>query len=87
MIAQQAQFARHHLVDALARIRAISNDIAQTIDLGNPQPANVGEYRLQRFQVGVDIANDRAQRRFLNANGNAGDGHKSNRGDGFSKSA
>ena len=61
----------HHLVDAFAGVGPIADDIAQAIDLGNPLRTNVCEDSLKSFQVGVDITDDRAQRRFLKASSNA----------------
>ena len=67
MVAEQAHVGRHHLVDTFAGVGTVPNNVAQAIDLRNPLPANVCQDRLESFQVGVDITDDRAQRRFLNA--------------------
>jgi hypothetical protein len=58
MISEQAEVELASLIDALARIRAIANDVAEAIDLFNTLIVNVGEHRLERFQVSVNVADD-----------------------------
>jgi hypothetical protein len=58
VVAQQADLAIHHLVDAFLRIRPVPDDIAQTVDLRDPLGFDVGQHRLDRFEVTVDIADE-----------------------------
>ncbi len=58
MVAQQADLALHDQVDALARIRPIADDVAKTIDLVDPLPADIRQDGLERFEVAMDIADE-----------------------------
>ena len=63
VIAQQASGTFHGPVNALARVGAVADNIAQTVDFLNPLPTNVGQRRLKPFEVSVNIANDGSQRK------------------------
>ena len=52
-------FAAGGPIDALARVRAVADNVAQTIDLGNAGFSDVVENRLECFEIAVDIADDR----------------------------
>ena len=56
VIAQQADVAAHHQIDALARIRAVADDVAQAIHLGDALLLDIRQNRLEGFEVAVDIA-------------------------------
>ena len=47
------------LVEAFARVGAVTNNIAQAKDLGDPLGTNVVEHHAKRFVIGVDIADER----------------------------
>jgi hypothetical protein len=57
VIAQDHPFAaRHDQIKALARIRSVANDVTQAIDLRDILGFNVGQHRLERLEVAVDVA-------------------------------
>ena len=56
VIAQDADVQRHHQVDALARIGAIADDVPQAVDLLDPLTTDVGQHRLEGFEVAMDVA-------------------------------
>jgi len=57
MVAQDANLALlDDFIQALARVRAVSDHIAQAIDLGHPLPPDIVEHDPQCFQVRMDIA-------------------------------
>ena len=57
MIAEQADpRLLDHQVEAFARVRAVADDVAQAENLFHALPAHVGQHRLERFQVAVNIA-------------------------------
>ncbi len=62
MVAQQTHVQIHHEVNALGRIRTVSDNVAQTVDLSHTFPANISQDGCQRFEVAVNIANQRSQR-------------------------
>ena len=45
-----------HLVQALARIGPVADNIAQAIDLADALGADVVEHDPERFQIGMDVA-------------------------------
>src|SRR5688572_27643683 len=47
-----------HEVDAELGIGAVADHVAETHELGHPAPADVGEDRLERFAVGVQVGDD-----------------------------
>ena len=57
VIAQQADVALHHQVDALARVRPIADDVPQAVDLGDALLPDIRQHGLERFEIAVDIAN------------------------------
>src|SRR5262245_13931011 len=57
MISQNRQLALDdYLIQALARIGPIADNIAQTVDFPNPLSANIRHHDGKRFQSRVDIA-------------------------------
>ena len=46
-----------HFVKTLARIRSIADDVSEAVNLGDLLFANVRQYRSQRLEIGVYIAN------------------------------
>jgi hypothetical protein len=59
VIAQDRQLAAtNDRVEALARIRAIADNVAQTVDLGDPPLADVVQHRSQSGIVAVDVADE-----------------------------
>ncbi len=64
VVAQQGHLAVfHHQVDALARVRAVADDVAQAIDLGDPLGLDVGQDDFEGFEVPVNIADQGAAHR------------------------
>jgi hypothetical protein len=62
VIAQESHpAARHHQINALARIRAIANDISEAIDLFDPELFDIREHRVECLEIPVDVANKRFQ--------------------------
>ena len=59
VIAQQHELGIHDKVDALARIRTVTDDVAQAINLSNSQRFNIRQHGLESLQITVDVANDR----------------------------
>ena len=59
VIAEQDDLALHHEIDALARVGAVADHVAEAVDFGNSLFFNILEDGLQRLKVAVDIANDR----------------------------
>ena len=68
MVAEQHDLALHDQIDAFARVRAIADNVAEAINLADVVRLDVGQDRLQRFQVAMDIADNR-----LHARPHAGD--------------
>ena len=60
VIAQKADFALHHQVDALARIGTVTHDVTQTKDLLHALFADVAKDRAKGFQIAVNIADQRS---------------------------
>ena len=61
MIAENGYLAMlHDLIEALARIRAVPDDVSEAVDFVDRLPASVVQDREQRFEVPVDIANQRS---------------------------
>ena len=59
VIAQDRQLAAtNDRVEALARIRAIADNVAQAVDLGDPPLADVVQHRSQRGIVAMDVADE-----------------------------
>ncbi len=56
VVPQQANPAFHNLIDHLARIWSVSNQVAKTEYLGNALIANVGQNRFEALDVAVDVA-------------------------------
>ena len=56
VVAEQDNLALHHQVDALARVRAVADDVAQAIDVGNIVALYVLQDGLKRLEVAVDVA-------------------------------
>jgi hypothetical protein len=61
VISQETHLARHHPVDTLARVRSVTNNVAETVNLRNPLCLNVRQNRIQRFQVTVDVTDESFQ--------------------------
>ncbi len=59
VVAEQDDLALHHQIDALARVRPVADDIAQTVDFADGLFLDVLEDRLQGLQVTVNVADDR----------------------------
>jgi hypothetical protein len=60
VIAEQANIALHDQVDTLARIRPVTDNIAEAIDLSYSLRLDVSEDRLEAFEITVDVADERA---------------------------
>src|SRR5262249_30000536 len=57
VVAQKRDLATlHHPVNALPWIRAITDDVAQTVGLSDPLGLDVLQHHLQGFEVPVNIA-------------------------------
>jgi hypothetical protein len=56
VIAEQHHLALHGQVDALARVGAVTDDVAEAVNLGNMVSGNVREDGLERFQIAVNVA-------------------------------
>jgi hypothetical protein len=64
MVAEQRSGAEFpDSVDALARVRAVSDDVAETVDLVNPLPLDVGQDRFKGIEISMNVAKDRSQGR------------------------
>ena len=55
---RQTRVVLDHQVEALARIGPVADNVAQAEDFLDALRANVGEHRLERFQVAVNVADD-----------------------------
>ncbi len=63
VVAKNCDFtATHHQIDAFPRIRSVTDNIPQTVDLLNPLLVDIGQHRFQGFQIAMDIADDCSQR-------------------------
>ncbi len=51
VVAEQDHLALHHQIDALARIGAVADDVAETVDLGDRLLLDVLEDRLQGLEL------------------------------------
>lgn len=61
VVAQDGVFAPpHHQIQTLARIGSVPNDIAQAYDFLDTDRVDVLQNRLQRFEVPVDVADQRS---------------------------
>src|SRR5438067_875309 len=58
VVPQQTHFARQHAVDALPRVGSVPDDIAEAVDLLDPLLLDVGQYRLERLEVPMYVADD-----------------------------
>ena len=56
VVAQHANVALHHQVDAFAGIGPIADDVAQAVDFGDPLLPDIGQHRLESFEVAVNVA-------------------------------
>ena len=56
MVAQQADLALHHHVDALAGIGAVAHEVAKAVNLGDSLAADIGKDGLKGLEVAVEIA-------------------------------
>jgi len=64
VIAQQTNLAvLNDVVQALTRVRAIADNIPQTKDLVDVLLGDMFLHRLERFEIAVDVADDRALHR------------------------
>jgi hypothetical protein len=64
VIAQQTDAAASDdQIQALARVGAVSDNVAQTVDFINALIGDMREHGLQGFEVAVNIADDRALHR------------------------
>ena len=61
VIAEQAGLARHHEIDALARVWAVTDDVAEAVNLLDSLLFDVREDSLKGLEVGVDIADNCSQ--------------------------
>ncbi len=64
MVAEQrrrAMFADP--IDTLARVRTVSDDVAETVDLINPLLLDVGQYGVKGIEISMNVAKDRSQGR------------------------
>jgi hypothetical protein len=59
VISQHADLELQGEVDAFTRIGAVSDDVAQAVDRIDLLRRDVRQYGSQRFQISVDVANDR----------------------------
>ena len=55
---RQTRRVLDHQVEALARIGAVADNVAQAEDLVDALAADVGKHRLESLQVAVDVADD-----------------------------
>ena len=60
MVSQQADIHFHHFVNALARIRAVTNHVPEAKNLVHPFGPNIGQNRLEGLNIAVDVANKRS---------------------------
>ena len=61
VVAQKADLGFvDHQVETLARVRTVANDIAQAINLVYLLVSNMRKHRLKRFEVAMNVADDRA---------------------------
>jgi hypothetical protein len=58
MVAQQAFGEPHRLIDALAWLRSIPDDISQAIYFVAPPPHDIGHYRAQRQRIAMNVADN-----------------------------
>src|SRR5262249_59201412 len=58
VVAKQDHLAAHDGVDALARVGAVADHVAQAVDLRDGVLVYVSQYGLERFVVTVDVADD-----------------------------
>src|SRR5207237_64974 len=58
VVAQQDHLALHHQVDALARVRAVADDVPEAEDLRDVVLVDVLQDRLEGLVVAVDVADD-----------------------------
>ena len=63
VIAEDDKIAVHDPVDALARVGAVADDVAQAIDLFDALRLNVREDGIECFQISVNVADDGSQLR------------------------
>lgn len=61
VVAEQAHLQVHDEVDAFGRIGAIADDVSEAVDIGDALAADIGEDGLERFEVSVDVADQRSQ--------------------------
>src|SRR5205823_3854396 len=59
VVAQEDHLALHDQVDALARVGAVADDVAEAVDLGDVVLRDVGQDGLECFEVAVDVADER----------------------------
>jgi hypothetical protein len=58
VVAQQANLALHHHVDAFARIGTVADEVAEAINLGDPLTSNIGKHGLESLEVAMDVADE-----------------------------
>ena len=59
VVPEDDHLALHHPVDALAGVRPVADHIAEAVDFGDVLLVDIPEDRLQRFEITVDVADDR----------------------------
>ena len=68
VVAQDDNLAIPNSVDALARVRAVANDVAETVNLLNSLRLDIREDRVEGFQVSMNVADDGSQNRLRDKN-------------------
>src|SRR5262249_59564513 len=63
VVAQKGELAVHRQVQALARVGAVADHVAEAVDGFHVVLDDVVEHRLQRFEVAVDVAEDGLHRK------------------------
>ena len=58
MVPQQTHVEFAATVNALKRVRPITNHVAQTVDTLNFLSANISQHCVERFEVTVNVADD-----------------------------
>ena len=52
-----------HTIDTFARVRPVPDDVAETVDLLNPLPLDVGQDGLKGIEISMNVAKNRSQGR------------------------
>ena len=63
VVAEKVEIEVSTLLEALARLRPVPDDIAEAVDRIDPLLLDVLERRLKRDEIGVDVGNDGSSQR------------------------